>query len=146
MVVWMAFLAGTLLQAGYAPMMAQPPEKSPSPIGAWDVWGQDKAKTMWLGTLVLSTDDQGGLAGHVDWSGSGGESDGAAGREYVTATYDPKTRALKMKGVKLAQANRIVLGTYTAELSADGMGLHKARWEGDGMALRGWEAKRVVFK
>jgi hypothetical protein len=134
--------ACVLLLAEGAGCAAQQPEKPASPVGAWDITGQDRSKVQYIGTLILTTADKVKLVGHIMWSGT----DGSSGREHVTATYDAKGRILMLKGVKLEQAKGLSLGSYKAELSEDGMEL-KGTWKGSQPIYDAeWGAKRIVFK
>src|SRR6202021_502771 len=116
-------VSGVILTADVRSGATTAEQMKPSPVGVWDVRGKDSGNTRWIGTLVLTTGDLGTLVGHVDWFGSEGDFDGASGREYVSATFDPKTRILKLMGTKLEYPRKITLGTYRAELTEDGLRL-----------------------
>jgi pimeloyl-ACP methyl ester carboxylesterase len=120
-----------------------PGPKKPGPAGTWTIKGTDMDETEWTGKLVLRR-DKGALVGYINWSARGGKADGASGREYVRATYDPKTRLLKMTGERLQDANMIALGTYQAELSEDGSRLEKGGWSDAGSGK--WTAARRTRK
>lgn len=141
-----AIVAGCLVLVVGLRATAQPArENKLSPVGVWDIRATDTAKTKWIGTLVLTT-EKGGLVGHVDWSGSGGEYDGATGRERVTATFDAKSRRLTFRGEKLEHAKLIVLGNYTAEMTEDGTRLESGKMEGEGGSPGEWSARRILLK
>lgn len=131
-------VAAVLTLADGACVAAQEAPKEAGPAGTWEIKGADTGGIKWKGTLVLKKGEDGVLSGHIDWSGS----DGASGREHVRATFDPKTRILKLEGTKLERAEGAIdLGRYTAEMSEDGSRLEKGKWSDDGPPGR-WTAKR----
>lgn len=115
--------------------------QEPTPAGTWTITGHDASQTTWTGLMALTIAADGSIAGHIDWSASGGRSDGASGREQVAAIYDPATRQLRLKGSALERARHLSLGSYAAEMSEDGNRLLNGKWSADG-APGGWEAKR----
>ena len=113
------------------------------PIGAWDLTGYDEENTRWIGTAVLTRVSGETLTGHIDWLGSNGH----CGREYVTGSYDPMIRILKMSGTRTEFSDRIVRGNYIAELSPDGSRLVNGRWSSIDPAIPGgWSGKRITFE
>ncbi len=136
-----ALVAGVLLWMAWARADDPPAPKRPGPVGTWEIKGTDTDETEWTGTLVLRR-KKGALVGYIDWSGKGGKGDGASGREFVRATYDPKTRQLKIAGQRVQDANRIGPGNYQAELSEDGSRLEKGEWSDAGNGK--WTARRTA--
>ncbi len=136
-----SFIVAILALSICAEAEAQPTPPKIAPAGRWSIEGTDKEGTQWTGDMMLKAGDDGAITGHIDWSGSGGTSNGASGREIVSATFDPETRLLNLKGVRLERAKNIGLGEYTAELAEDGKRLENGKWSA-GDASDKWEAKR----
>ena len=115
-----------------------------SPVGVWDLKGDDAGPNKWIGTFVLRELSYGKLTGYVDWIAD----DGNCGREHLTAEYDNDSRQLTFVGAKLQFPNRIVRGKYVATLSADGSKLRHGKWgSGEDTAIpRKWSAKRVKLQ
>jgi hypothetical protein len=114
-----------------------------SPIGVWDLKGLDDANTEWVATVVLTTAKDGALTGHIDWLGSNGH----CGREYVTASFNRKTGALKMRGTKVVFSDHVVRASYLAELSPDGSHLANGKWSDEDPNIPGtWSATRIVLR
>jgi hypothetical protein len=126
-------LACVLFAAYYATSVAQPHEQQTTPVGVWDLKGEDEENTKWIATLVLLTGKTETMLGHIDWLGS----NHSCGREHVTATYDAKTRALKRVGTSVEFSNDVVRATYRAELSPDGLLLEKGKWSDNDPTIPG---------
>jgi hypothetical protein len=144
LIVTVTILAVLLVATGHGRAPAQQGDKQqPTPVGVWDVKGDDQANIKWIATMVLRPDKDGAVKGHIDWLAS----NSACGREHVTGTYDAKTRVLKLVGVQLEFPNQIVRGTYRAELSANGSLLEKGQWSDNDPTIPGnWSAKRISLK
>lgn len=117
--------------------------KDEGPGGTWQIKGADRTGTTWIGELVLKVGKKGALTGHIDWSGSGGEYDGAEGREYVAGVFDATTRTLTLEGQRLENADNLSLGNYSAELSEDGARLVRGKWSDDANPSE-WTGKRAA--
>ncbi len=139
-------VSGVLLTAGVRSAAEAGEGTKRSPVGVWDIKGTDSANTEWIGTLVLTSGDKGALVGHIEWFGRGGDNDGAAGREYVSADYDRETRTLRLQGTKLEFATKLTLGTYRAVLTEDGKRLEKGRWKAEGESKGESGAHRIILE
>jgi CubicO group peptidase (beta-lactamase class C family) len=129
-----------LLATGGLPAPARPAAKGPA--GAWQITATDGDGTKWAGAMALTAGKQkGALVGYIDWSATGGSHDGASGRERVRATYDPGTRVLKVRGIRLERMRGIALGAYEANLSEDGSRLENGTWADDEEVR--WSARRA---
>lgn len=119
-------------------LLAQSP---PNVVGDWRIEGADATRSKWIGRLALQAED-GKLHGRIDWRVSGGDYDGAEGREFVRATFDAESRALKLVGERLEDAADLMLGEYSATLSAAGDTLEEG--ESPTGAKITWTAKRIA--
>ena len=113
---------------------------SPTPIGVWDLRGAATNGSEWVATLVLGSDEVGGLAGYVDWIGSTGSS----GRESFEGAFDPETGVVSFVGTEVVFSDDIARCQYEAVLSEDGGRLEQGRWIGyDSAAPGSWHAERI---
>jgi hypothetical protein len=111
-------------------------------VGVWDLKGTDTANTKFIATMVLTNGKAGILKGHIDWLGS----NGSCGREHVTGSYDAKSKVLKIIGIRIEFSDRIIRGTYRAELSQDGSVLEKGKWSATGGVPGQWSARRINLR
>ena len=75
------------------PATAQSTVAKLSPLGKWQIDSTDETGSKWLGQMELITTKQGTIAGHIDWTVSGGGHNGLSGHENVSATFDPANAA-----------------------------------------------------
>jgi len=116
-------------------------QQKDSPLGVWDLKGLDSANTEWIATVVLTQAMDGARGGYIDWLGDNGHS----GREYITASFNGKTRLLKMIGTQVVFSKYIVRANYSAELSPDGLHLINGSWSDEDPAIPGtWSAIRIA--
>lgn len=134
---WMIVL-GLWAGHGSRETFAQPPAKSVTPVGSWEMQATDQSRNKWTGKLVLTTDENGDISGHIDWTGAG-----ASGREIVSVEFDSDTRAVSITGEELEDAKNISLATYSAKLSKDGALLENGKWMSEGVGGE-WTAKRAA--
>jgi hypothetical protein len=115
-----------------------PAELSPFPItGHWKVTGHDAAD--WTGSDLVIDEIQGRtFSGYFDWYRSGNNY---AGREYFTGEYNPQSRTVAMKGIRLVDPVNIVLGQYEAHLARNNLDFEVGSWGGVGGANGDWEAR-----
>jgi hypothetical protein len=110
--------------------------------GNWALQGRDPNGTDWLADLVLQPAANGKtLSGYFDWHAN---ALGAYGREYITGTFDPATRLVRLVGTGLQNASGIRLSTYTAVLDPTGKFLTNGTW-GTGFVFPAnrWTAARA---
>ena len=111
-----------------------------SPVGVWDLCGQDEADTGWIATLVLSLGEDDTLVGYVDWLGDNGHS----GREYVTGSFEARTRSLDFEGTRVENSDGVVRSEYHAVVSTDGGQLEQGTWVHKDVTIPGtWRASRI---
>src|SRR5262245_39492291 len=97
-----------------APRVVRPAVAPVDLSGNWALQGRDPNGTDWLADLVVQQTANGKtLSGYFDWQAN---ALAAYGREYVTGTFDPATRLVRLVGTGLQNASGIRASTYTAVL------------------------------
>jgi hypothetical protein len=135
-----ATLVGALLVPAL-PVAAATPDLA---AGIWALTATDVSGLTWTGTTItfesqVAAGADFSISGYFNWIAS----NGAFGRENFVGTLFADNR-IQMQGTAVVQpANGIVLGLYTAIVTADGRRMINGSWTG-GVPSNDWSAVQAV--